>query len=194
MSMRRVRCFTAVLLFLFLTVPPIAAAAEESQDPADSLTGTVFRWLNFAIVVGALGYLVSKKMLPALRARAEAIRGAIAGSGKAQAEAEEQLHSIEAKLARLDEEVARLRAAAQQESEAEAGRIRRLAREEATKIEWAARAEIESAERSARIELQRLGAQFTVHRAEVIIREQINATTRATLFHSFLADLEQRTS
>ena len=183
-----------LLLFLLVAAPSVWGAEERSQDPAASPTGTVLRWLNFAIVAGVLAFVLRKWLLPALRRRAEGIRRAIAEGGEAKAEAEEQLRSIEAKLARLDEEVAAMHGAALRGSEAEARRIRALAREEAIKIERAAEAEIAATGRSARIELQRIAAQLTVSRAEAIIRERINATTQAALFHSFLTDLGRRAS
>jgi len=193
MSWRRSWLLTSNLaLFLLLTATSVWAAEEGNQSPADSPIGKVFRWLNFAIVAGVLGFVIRKWMLPALRKRAEGIRRAIAEGGEAKAEAEKELRSIEARLARLDEEVAAMRAAAQRQSEAEATRIRGLAREESAKIERAGRAEIEAAERSARIELRRMAAQLTVSRAESFIREQINAATRAVLFRSFVADLGRR--
>ena len=195
MNWRRGWLLSSILFFFLLVAAAWVRGAEEgNQSPADSPTGIVFRWLNFAIVAGLLAFVLRKWLLPALRRRAEGIRRAIAEGGAARAEAEEQLRSIEAKLARLDEEVAALRGAALRESEAEARRIRALAREEAIKIERAAEAEIAAAGRSARIELQRIAAQLTVSRAEAIIRERINATTRAALFHSFLTDLGRRAS
>ena len=193
MNWRRRWLLTSNLtLFLLLTASSVWAAEEGNQSPADSPTGTVFRWLNFAIVAGVLGFVIRKRMLPALRKRAAGIRRAIAEGGEATAEAEKELRSIEARLARLDQEVAAMRAAAQRESAVEATRIRGLAREESAKIERAARAEMEAAERSARIELRRMAAHLTVSRAESFIREQINAATRAVLFRSFLADLGRR--
>jgi len=193
MNRHRVWILTISLLVLVpLSLTPAWAAPEDDQDPANTATGTVFRWLNFAVVVGLLGYGVRKKILPALRKRAEGIRRAIAAGGEAQAEAEEELRRIEARLAQLDQEVAALRAAAQRETEAEATRIRDFAQEEYNKIGRAAQAEIEAASRAARIELRRLVSQSTVNRAESFIREQINADTHASLVHSFLADLERR--
>ena len=192
MSKGRIWLLTTCLLLIILTAASACVAAEEEQSPADTPTGAIFRWLNFAIVVGVLGYLFWKQLLPGLRGRAEGIRRAIAAGSEARADAEEQLRSIEAKLARLDDEVAALRTTAEQESKGEAARIRSLARDEVAKIQHAAQAEIEAAERAARIELRRLGVQVTVSRAESLIREQINAATRTALFQSFLADLERR--
>lgn len=195
MNRRSVLLFTAIQLVLLLSTATSAwAATEANQSLADSPTGTIFRWTNFVIVAGVLGYFVRRGILPALYRRTEEIRRAIAAGGEAKAEAEGQLRSIEAKQGRLDEEVTAMRAAARRESEAEATRIRSLARKEAAKIEQASRAEIEAAERAARIELRRIAAQAIVSRAESLICEQINATTRAALFHSFLSDLGRRVS
>ena len=193
MNRHRVWIFTISLLMLVpLSLTPAWAASEDNQDPANTATGTVFRWLNFAVVVGLLGYGVRNAILPALRKRVEGIRRAIAAGGEAQAAAEEELRRMEARLVQLDQEVAALRAAAQRETDAEATRIRDLAREECDKIGRAAQVEIEAASRAARIELRRLVARNTVNQAESFIREQINANTRASLVQSFLADLERR--
>src|SRR5574341_1426117 len=193
MNRHRVCILTISLLVLVLpSLTPVLAALEGNQDPANTVTGTVYRWLNFAVVVGLQGYGVRKAILPALRQRAEGIRRAIAAGGEARTEAEEVLRKIEARLAQLDEEVATLRTAAQRETEAETTRISDLARKECNKIGRAAQAEIEAASRAAHNELRRLAARSTVNQAESFIREQIDADTRASLVHSFLADLERR--
>jgi len=193
--MNRKRSWVLAMSLLMLAPLSLAAASagsENNQDPANTTTGTVFRWLNFGIVIGLLGYGIRKKILPLLRKRAERIRLAIAAGGEAQAAAEEELRRIEAKVLQLDQEVAALRTAAQKETQAEAARIRDLARVECDKIRRAAQAETEAASRAARVELRALAAQITVNRAESFIREQISIETRASLMHSFLADLEQR--
>ncbi len=193
--MNRQRAWILAVCLLILAPGGLAAASaasESGQDPASSTTGMLFRWLNFAVVIGLLGYAIRKKVLPRLRRRAEAIRTAIAAGGQARAAAQEELRNIEAKLAQLDTELAALRAAAEKEALAEAARIRDLARAECDKIRRAAQAEMEAAGRAARVELRVLAAQATVNQAESFIRAQINPTTRASLMHSFLTDLERR--
>ncbi|MCI0628464.1 MAG: hypothetical protein L0387_43565, partial [Acidobacteria bacterium] len=87
MNRYRVWILTIGILVLVLpTLRPALAASGGDQDPANTATGTVFRWLNFAVVVGLLGYAVRKVILPALRKRAEGIRRAIAAGGEARAE------------------------------------------------------------------------------------------------------------
>jgi len=189
----RSRPFLSVFPFLFVflacIVAPAFAAEAEEQNPAETPIGTVFRWLNFALVFGGAGYLIAKKAPAVFRARAEAVSASISEAAAAKAAAEEQLREAEEKLQRLDQEVAELHAAARQESAAEAERIRALARDEADKIQRAARLEMEAAERVARIELKAMAARLAVERADALIRAQITATMRASLFRSFLDDL-----
>lgn len=53
-----VACSVAVML---LVAGPLLAAEEAAApDPADTATGTIFRWLNFLLVMGGIAYLIGK--------------------------------------------------------------------------------------------------------------------------------------
>ena len=184
----------ALLLFAASIATPTFAAEGGEPTPAEAPIGTLFRWLNFVLVFGGLGYLIAKNGPAFFRSRAEAISAAIAEAASARTEAERQLREAEEKLARLDEEVAELRVAAQRESAAEAERLRASTREEAGKIARAARAEIEAAERGARMELKRIAAELAVERADALLRQRVNAATQAALFRSFLNQLSRSTN
>jgi F-type H+-transporting ATPase subunit b len=185
--------FPALLAFLLIASvagPALAGEAGE-HDPADAPIGTLFRWLNFALVFGGLGYWIAKNAPAFFRARAEHISAAMTEAAAAKAEAERHLREAEEKLARLDQEVAWSRAAARRESAAEAERLRATTLEEVGKIARAARAEVEAAVRAARVELKALAAQAAVERADVLLRKQITAQTQAALFRLFLDDLSR---
>lgn len=185
--------FALLFVVTCVAIPTFAAEGGE-PNPAEAPIGTLFRWLNFLLVFGGLGYLIAKKGPAFFRSRAEAISSAMTEAAAARAEAERQLREAEEKLARFDQEVAELRAAAQRESAAEAERLRTATREEVGKIARAARAEIEAAERGARLELKRITAQLAVESADALLRNRINADTQATLFRSFLDDLSRSTN
>lgn len=190
----RARLILRALFLLFCLTSAIsrAPAAEAGEaNPAEAPIGTLFRWLNFAVVLGGAVYLIAKKAPAFFQRRAEAIGAAITEAAAAKMQAEQQLREAEEKLQGLDREVAELRAAAQRESAAEAERIRAVARGEAEKIRRAAQAEIEAAERAARMELKAAVARLAVERADALIRKQITAQTRAALFQSFLVDLSR---
>lgn len=186
----RLAAAAGAVFVLFCAAAP-AFAQEEGASPADSTVGWVFRWLNFALVFGGIAYALVKYAAPAFRGRADAIVAAIGEAARVKQEAEERRREAEAKLAGLEQEIARLRAEAQRDAAAEAERLRQLAREEARKIERAAQAEILAAERAARLELKAAGARLAVARAEALLRQEINAASEATLFRSFVKDLER---
>jgi len=177
-----------LLLVLFSAAPVLAAEGGE-DNLFTAPIGWVFRWVQFAIVFGGAGYLIARKAPPYFRQRAQTIVSAITESTAIREEAERRLREAEEKLSRLDQEVADLRATAQQDAAAEAERIRNAAREDAKKIERAALGEIEAAERAARIELRAMAARLAVERAEAVIRKQMTPQAEAALLQSFVKGL-----
>jgi F0F1-type ATP synthase membrane subunit b/b' len=172
---------------LLAALPVLAQEGEAS--PADSPAGWIFRWLNFAIVFGAIAYLAWKRGGPYFRAQAEEISQKIAEGAQAREAAERQRQEVQAKLANIDSEIAAMRADSKRDAEAEAMRLRILAREEAQKIERAAQAEIAAAERAARMELKALGARMAVERAEALLRKELTPKSEAALFQTFVQEL-----
>jgi F0F1-type ATP synthase membrane subunit b/b' len=177
-------------VFLLLVVLPVMA--EENETPAaETGTGYIFRWLNFAIVFAGIAYAAVKWGGPYFRAHAEEISRKIAEGARAREAAERQRKEIEEKLAGLDDEIKRLRAEAKRDAEAEAKRLRDVARAEAEKIEHAALMEIEAAGRAAHLELKALAARLAVERAEVMLRKEMTPQAEAGLFQTFVAELER---
>lgn len=177
----------AVFAALFLTLT-VHAAEEGGAAGAETAT-EIFKWINFAIVAGALLWVCLKKAPGFFRGRAEAISSAITKAGSAKAAAEAQLREAEAKLANLDKEVAELRASAEREAAAEVERIRLATRSDLEKIAAAAKAEIEAAERAARLELKALAARLAVEGAEALLVKQLNPQTQAGLISNFVKSL-----
>jgi F0F1-type ATP synthase membrane subunit b/b' len=187
---KALRCAGFIALFFFLEGTPVLAQEGESS-PADSAVGWVFRWLNFAIVFGAIAYFAVKKGTPYFRAAAEGISQKIAEATHARDAAEQRRREATAKLANLDHDIERLRADAKREAGFEAERLRTAAREEAQKIERAAQAEIAAAERAARLELKGLGARLALERAEVMLRQELTPVAEAALFDKFMSELRR---
>jgi F-type H+-transporting ATPase subunit b len=98
---------------------------------------------------------------------------------------------VQAKLAGIEQEVARIRVDAKRDAEAEAVRLRALARQEAEVIERAAQAEIKAAQRAAQLELKAFAARLAVDRAEALLTTEITPEAQATLFHTFVAELQR---
>ncbi len=179
---------SAVFAALFLT---LTAHAAEAGGAASAETATeIFKWINFAIVAGALLWVCLRKAPAFFRGRAEAIRSAITKAGGTKAAADAQLREAETKLANLDKEVAELRAFAEREAAAEVERIRIATRTDLGKIADAAKAEIEAAERAARLELKALEANRVVDVGEGLFAKQVNAQAQAGLINNFVKSLE----
>jgi len=181
------RAATFAAFFLMLAAPVFAQ--EEQPSPADSTTGWVFRWLNFAIVLGLLIYGFGKAV-PYFRRHAEEISEKIAEGTRAREAAEADRRAAQAKLAGIDAEVAALRVEAKRGAQAEGERLRAQAKAEAEAIERSAQAEIVAAERAARLELKALAARIAVERAEALLRSELTPQTEAVLFRNFVAELE----
>lgn len=193
--MKRARKFlpqiTACLLFLACAASPLLAAEESAPDPADSPTGLMFRWLNFALVAGGIIYLVRKFLAPYFRGAARAISQSIHDATDARAAAEKELREVEQSLASLDAEVREMRRVAAAEAATEGERLRKLAQSETEKIARAAQGEIQAAERAGRQELRAIAARLATERAAQLVRTQMNPAAEAALFHSFVGEIER---
>ena len=192
--MRRLWHALAFVACLFLLAAAPVLAQEGEASPADSPMGWVFRWLNFAIVFGAIAYVAVKKGAPYFRHNADEIARKIEEGARAREAAEQRRKEIEAKLANLPSEVEQLRAEAKGGGEAEAQRIRAMARQEAEKIEQSAQAEISAAERAARLELKAVAARMAVANAQKVLESELTGEAEAGLFRTFVAELREGAS
>lgn len=180
---------SCALLAIFLLTIPAHAAEGAGSNPADSAAGMIFRWLNFALVFGGIAYLIAKHGGAFFSANARAISASIREGTSAKEEADRQLRDVDAKIARLDREIADLREAARRDSDSEAERLNASGLAEIEKIQHAARAELSAAERAARQELRVLAASLAVERASQLISSRMDKDIRAKLFAAFLEDL-----
>lgn len=143
--------------------------------------------LNFA-VLALLIYLVSRSRIPAMfRSRTATIRRAMEEAGRASAEANQRLGEIEARLARLDHEIAAMQQQAEQEAAGEEEKLRLAAAQDARRIVEAAEQEIAAAASLARRELTAYAAELAVALAEK--RIHIDKDTDAALVRSFAEQL-----
>lgn len=187
-------CVAVWLLVLGCTALPALAAGESAPDPTSTPVGTAFRWVNFLLVAGGLGYVIVKFGGPYFRAQARSISQAISEAAEARAAAEREAAEADQRLAHLQTEIEELRRAAKQETAAESERIRALARSEAEKISKAAQGEIMAAERAAQQELRAIAARLATERAAAMLGQRMNAASQATLFQSFVGKLSRSAS
>jgi F-type H+-transporting ATPase subunit b len=184
------KIFASAVLFLLLAA--LSAHAAEEGNATTEHANEIFKWINFAIVAGLLAWIFLKLTPPFFRKNAETISSAITKATAAKAEAERQLREAEGKLARLEQEVAQLRATAQREAVAEAERLRTITQSDVKKVGLAALAEIEAAERAARLELKVIAANLAVDGAESLLAKQLTPQAQESLLAAFVKSLEGR--
>ena len=191
MSVRRISVVTMSVCGALLLCAGVAAGAEEGANSAERAT-EIFKWINFGIVALVVLWAFGKKLPPVFRSNAETISSAITKATAVKAEADKQLADAEARLARLDQEIAAMRASAEKEAADDAARIKEMAKSDAEKISLAAKAEIEAAERAARMELKALAAKWAVDGAESLLVKQLTAQAQESLVSGFVAALDGR--
>jgi F0F1-type ATP synthase membrane subunit b/b' len=186
---RAMPVFAGGFLIFFLMALPAVAAEAGAEDSGASTGGLIFRWLNFVLVFGGIGYLIAKHGGAFFRANAKAIAASINEASAAKAEADRELREVETKIARLDQEVGELREAARRDTAAETERLRVSGLVEMEKISQAARGELAAAERAAQQELREIAASMAVERAGALVNSRLNTEIRARIFHAFLGEL-----
>jgi len=190
---RKRRVFAVIgMLFVSLFAVASAHAAEESGGAAVERATEIFKWINFAIVAGLILWVFGKVLPSVFRRNADTISSAITKATAARTAADAQLREAETKLVNLQKEVAELRAFAQREAAAEAGRILALTASDAQKIAAAAKGEIEAAERAARLALKALAAKLAVDGAESLLAKQLTPKAQENLISSFVESLAGR--
>jgi F0F1-type ATP synthase membrane subunit b/b' len=141
----------------------------------------VWKFLNLFIFVFGLIYFLRRPLSEGLRARRESIRRELMRAQEERNAALAKLEEVEARLARLDAEVAGVREQSQREAAEERERIKRATELETQKLSEQARREIESAGKAARQELRQYTAEQSVHLAEELIRREMRPEDDARL-------------
>lgn len=155
------------------------------------LSGSAMYWLavivNFAIIALAVVYF-SRLHLPTMfRSRTDSIRKAMDEAKVASDEAKKRLAGIEARLSRLDSEIAAMRAQAEKDGTEEEARIRVAAEDDKKKIVESAGQEIEVAAKAARRELAAYAADLAVNMARQ--RIEVDLPADQSLVSSFAQSL-----
>jgi F-type H+-transporting ATPase subunit b len=170
----------------------LSAHAEESGSASQQSAENLFKWINFALVVGVILWLCLKKGPAFFGRRADVISSGIQKSTEAKKKADEHLRDAETKWENLKKEIADLRAGAQRESAAEADRLRNLTLTDEQKIAEAGKAEVNAAERAARLELKALAANLAVNGAESLLVKQLTPAAQEALINNFVKTLDGR--
>ena len=178
------RILAGGILAVLLTLAPLRAAEEK---PENEMIG--WKWANFAILAGALGYFAVKKGGPFFDSRSQEIRAGIAEAEKSRAAADVRVAEVNAKLSNLDNEIVSIRKTLRDEQKHEAERLQRETAVELARMQAHALQEIEASGKASRLELRRYSAHLALELAEKKIRERMTPQTQEELTRAFTREL-----
>lgn len=148
----------------FRHTPLVTAAAKALHLPVET-TARTFEFINFAIIVLALGIPLARFLPKFLRQRAEKVRTDIESARKVTEDANARLGAIEAKLSGLGEEIQKFRSEVEEEMRHDEARIKAAIEEESARIVVAAEQEIGSAAAQARRGLRHFAVDLAIEQA-----------------------------
>jgi len=187
------RLILAIVLGLALAsyaLPQESAAPKSETEQGDPWIW--WKWANFLILAGGLGYLLRKNLPPLFDKQSSEIQSALREAAKVKQDAAAYAAGIEARLANLQSEIEKLRVSARTDMAAESERIRRETEHHVQRIREQTAQEIELMTRSATAELRKYSAELAMGLAEQRIRSRMNPAAQQSLAEGFLHDLRAR--
>lgn len=142
----------------------VQGAARMLHLPVETMART-FEFINFAIIVLAIGIPLVRFMPRIIRKRSETLRGSIESARKVTEDANTRLSAVEAKLSHLDEEIAKFRTEVEAEIGQDELRIKAALEEESARIVAAAEQEITVAAAQARRGLRNFATDLAIDQA-----------------------------
>ena len=182
----------SLVLCLFLALTPVVLAQEKESPGHEESTGDPWiwwKWANFVLLAGALGYLINKSAGSYFRGQTEEIQKGIVEAGKLKAEAEARAAQIEKRLAGIEGEIGQLRSQAEAEMAAEAKRLKEDTERLLGRLQQQTQQEIELMTKAAKHELKAFSADLSLGLAEQRIRALLDPASRETLVNAFIQDL-----
>jgi len=148
-----------------------------------------WKFLNLAIFIGILIYLLKKPLSEQFKAKRDAIRADLIRAEEEKKEALSRLTAVEARLAQLESEKEAILAKAKDESEEERKRLSEQTKGEIGRLRAQADAEIARLANLARTGLRKFSAEESIRLAEQRLRSQINADTDARLVKASIKEI-----
>ena len=191
--MRRATLAVALgLAFASYALPQDPSAAVGKSAPEQGDPWIWWKWANFLILAGSLGYLIRKHVPPLFQKQSSEIKSALAEAAKIRQDAAAYAAGIEARLGNLQSEIESLRASARSDMIAESERIRRETEHHLQRIREQTAQEIELMTRAAKDELRKYAAELAIGLAEERIRFRMNPETQDRLVNGFVHDMHER--
>jgi len=162
---------------------PMVVSLGKLLGVSTEKAATIAIVFNFAVLAIAVGYGLLKLLPKTFRKRSSEIQKSLGDARTATEEATARLNNVEARLAKLDEQIAGMREQSEADSRRDEQRIKASVEVEKQKILAAAEQEISAATTQAQRQLQQYAAELAIeHAARKLI---VTAETDRLLVESF---------
>jgi F-type H+-transporting ATPase subunit b len=204
----RNRWAIALLTGALMISAPAAAESEQGHQAAaehggqgeharpgliEVMTSTQFiaSILNFAILVGVLVYFGRKPIAGFLAARRRAVEEGMAEGARIKAEAEAKHREYSARLAQLDNEVAKLRAEMRDAADKEKARILEETENRVKRLKQETDRLIEQQMQQLHTDVMREVIDTAVASAEQVLKDKLNAQDQQRLAREYLVQINK---
>lgn len=178
------------ILALLLVLAGAGALAAEKGEPADHTE--LWKFANFVILAGVVGYFIYKKGGPFFTGRTQEIQRGLREAAKIEADSQARYAEVEHRLAELGAQIETLREQARQESSAEGERLRQETARELKKIQAQSEQDISAAVKAGRQRLRSDAAALAVDLAAGKIRARLTPASDGALVDSMVRELGSR--
>jgi F-type H+-transporting ATPase subunit b len=155
-------------------------------------TAKLFEFINFAVIALAIGIPLFRILPKAMRRRTAKLNFDIEVAQAQTADANARLTAVEAKLAGLDDEIAKIRKQVEEDIKHDEARAKAAIEEESARIVQAAEQEIAQAGAQAQRGLKQFAADLAIDRAMSTLT--LSAETDHALIAEFAGDLAELSS
>jgi len=187
------RVGSAGLVFLAVTAPGLAAAAEEAAHAEPGIVNlnvtTIIQVVNFLILIALLSRFLFSPLKQFLAERAEGIEKALAEARLAHEAASKAQEEYRAQILATRREAAALREQAQREVEAERQRLLKASRDEAQHMLEQAKATIEMETNRARAALREEVVSLSLAATERLVGRVMTGDDQRRLAEQYVREL-----
>jgi F0F1-type ATP synthase membrane subunit b/b' len=180
-----------------LSVLPLSLLAAEAEEHASTFLGLplwLWQLVNLAAFLAVLLYFVARPLAAMFRNRQLAVEERLREAKALRAEAARLGEEVHARMARLDDEIAEIRARGVAEGETERASLSERADREVERVRREAEEEIGRRLASARLELRKVAAELTTGAAQEMLAAQITDEDRRRLLEEGVARLAEDAS
>jgi F-type H+-transporting ATPase subunit b len=171
-----------------------AAKSEHAAEGEHEGNLEVWKWANFAILAGLLGWGIAKSAPPFFRSRTEEIQRGIREAAALKQEADANAAKMEVRMASLEREIEHVRAEASAEIAKETERIRKETEQQTARLQSHGEQEIAAFVKHSEKELKAYSAELAVQLAAERIRHRMSEDTHEALIDVFLRQLARKSS